>query len=83
MSKVTDIVRFAGDPEVFMFDAAGEPRQRYVRVSLDGAWCVMHPSEGDTYLADAKANDDDSEYVVSDVYLSEREFDALPEFDGF
>lgn len=80
---ITDIVLFAGDPPGVMFDAFGEPRTRHVRVSLDGSHCVMHPSEGDSYLADAKANGDESEYVVADVYLSEREFDDLGEFDGF
>ena len=65
------------------FDALGEPRTRYVRVSLGGNHCVMHPSEGDNYLRDARECGDDSEYTVADVYLSEREFEDLPEHDGF
>lgn len=65
------------------YDAFGAPRTRYVRITLDGCHCIMHPSEGDTYVSDAIANGDNSEYVVSDVYLSEREFDSLGEFDGF
>jgi hypothetical protein len=64
-------------------DAFGEPRTRYVRVSLDGNHCVMRPQEGDTYLADARQNGDDSPYDVADVYLSEREFNDLPEHEGF
>ncbi len=63
-----------------MFDAFGEPRTRYVRVSLHGSHCVMHPSEGDTYLKDAKDAGDDGEYTVVDVYLSEREFEDLGHF---
>jgi hypothetical protein len=70
-------------PNGLPFDAFGEPRTRYVRVSLDGNHCVMHPSEGDRYLQDARDNGDESAYVVADVYLSEREFDDLPEHDGF
>jgi hypothetical protein len=70
-------------PNGLLFDAFGEPRTRYVRVSLDGNHCVMHPSEGDRYLQDARDNGDESAYVVADVYLSEREFDDLPEHDGF
>lgn len=68
-----------------MFDALGEPRTRYVRVTLDGSHCVMHPTEGDRYVQDARGADDDNadRYEVRDVYLSEREFDDLPEFDGF
>ena len=46
------------------FDALGEPRTRYVRVTLNGSHCVMHPSEGDTYLKDARENGDESNYVV-------------------
>ena len=66
-----------------MFDALGEPRTRYVRVSLDGSHCVMHPTEGDRYVQNAVEAGDESAYVVRDVYLSEREFDDLPEFDGW
>lgn len=65
------------------FDALGEPRTRYVRVSLDGNHCVMHPSEGDRYVEDARQAGDESPYVVRDVWLSEREFDDLPEHEGF
>lgn len=64
-----------------MFDAFGAPRTRYVRVTLDSRHCVMRPSEGDTYIEDASACGDN--YIVRDVYLSEREFNDLPEFDGF
>lgn len=81
-----DAVRFAGEvclPNGLMFDALGQPRTRYVRVSLEGNHCIMHPSEGDTYLQDARDCGDDSNYTVADVYLSEREFEDLPEHDGF
>ena len=82
-------VGFAGDmkcqPEGLKFDAFGEPRTRYVRVTLNGSHCVMHPSEGDCYVQDARdSGDPDWErYVVTDVWLSEREFKDLPEHDGF
>lgn len=75
--------KYICQPEGLMFDALGEPRTRYVRVSLDGSHCVMRASEGDTYIEDAKQNDDHSSYVLADIYLSEREFYDLPEFDGF
>ena len=65
------------------FDALGEPRKRYVRVTLDGSHCVMDPIEGDRFLADARAGGDESHYEVRDVWLSEREFDDLPEHEGF
>ena len=61
------------------FDALGEPRTRYVRVTLNGSHCVMHPSEGDCYIEEARnAGDPDWErYIVRDVWLSEREFEDL------
>lgn len=70
-------------PNGVMFDAFGEPRKRYVRVTLGGSHCVMRPQDGDTYVQDAKDDGDDSSYVVADVWLSTREFDDLAEFDGF
>jgi len=72
-------------PEGLKFDAFGEPRTRYVRVTLNGSHCVMHPSEGDCYVQDARdAGDPDWErYIVRDVWLSDREFEDLPEHDGF
>jgi len=72
-----------GCPGARCFDALGELRKRFVRVTLDGSHCVMYPSEGDTYLKEAKDAGDDSAYVVCDVWLSKREFDDLPEHDGF
>ncbi len=71
--------------EGLKFDALGKPRTRYVRVTLNGSHCVMLPSEGDCYVETAR-NDggpDWERYIVRDVWLSEREFDDLPEFDGF
>lgn len=70
-------------PDGLKFDAFGEPRTRYVRVTLNGSHLVMHPSEGDRYVQDARDAGDESEYEVRDVWLSEREFDDLGEFDGF
>jgi hypothetical protein len=72
-------------PEGLKFDAFGEPRTRYVRVTLNRSHCVMHPSDGDCYVEDARnAGDPDWErYIVRDVWLSEREFEDLPEHDGF
>jgi len=77
-----DAVRFAGCMPS-MLDAFGEQRTRYVRVSLGGNHCVRHPSEGDCYLKDARDAGDDGQYTVADVYISEREFEDLPEHNGF
>jgi len=82
-TKHNDFSTDEAQREPYMLDALGERRQRYVRVTLDGQHCVMRPCEGDGYVQVARDNGDDSEYIVSDVYLSEREFEALPEFGGF
>lgn len=67
-------------PNGVMFDYLGNPRKRYTRVSLDGAHLILD----DVQLAEHKANATDAdEYTYSDVYLSQEEADALPEFDGF
>lgn len=85
LSLVAERDRMKVQLEGMMFDALGEPRTRYVRVTLNGGHCVMHPSEGDCYVEDARnAGDPDwDRYVVRDVWLSEREFDDLPEHAGF
>lgn len=75
--------RITAMPYGLIFDAFGELRKRYVRVSLGGNHCVIPPSDGDRYVQDARDAGDESPYVVSDVWLSEREFDDLPEHDGF
>jgi hypothetical protein len=66
-------------PDGALFDALGEPRKRYVRITLDGSHCIDRPDA----VADVIGDDDPQNYTLTDVYLSEREFDDLPEFDGF
>jgi hypothetical protein len=66
-------------PNGVMFDAFGEPRKRYVRVIFDGTTCVVDPVN----VADTIGEDDPKNYVLQDTHLSEREFEDLPEFDGF
>lgn len=67
-------------PEGLMFDAFGNPRVRYVRVTLDGAHLILHPDELEAWKANEENPD---QFTFTDVYLSEEEADALPEFDGF
>ena len=91
IDQLREALRFARGARLQMqieelkFDALGEPRTRYVRVTLNRSHCVMRPSEGDCYIEEARnAGDPDWErYIVRDVWLSEREFDALPEHTGF
>jgi hypothetical protein len=67
-------------PNGVLFDAFGNLRKRFTRVSLDGSHLILD----DVQLAEFKTNDEDpSQYTYTDVYLSQEEADALPEFDGF
>ena len=70
-------------PNGVMFDALGEPRVRYVRVTLDGHHCLVRPEDVADYTAQGSLLEDQPPYILTDTYLSEREFDDLPEFDGF
>lgn len=67
-------------PNGVLFDAFGRDRVRYVRVTLHGSHLILHPNE----LAAWKAGEENpDQFTYTDVYLSEEEADALPEFDGF
>jgi hypothetical protein len=74
-------------PDGVMFDAFRNPRVRYVRVSYDGSHLILTPAEADEWKRDAEASaasvGQTDPHTYSDVYLSEVEADALPEFDGF
>jgi len=62
------------------FDRQGNERKQFVRISLDGTYCIMTPAEGEQFLREAEYPDD---YTVADVWMSQAEFDAMPEFAGF
>jgi len=74
-------------PDGPMFDAFCNPRVRYVRVSFDGSHLILSPVEAEQWKLEAEASaasiGQTDPHSYSDVYLSEVEADALPEFDGF
>lgn len=74
-------------PDGFMFDAFCNPRVRYVRVSYDGQHLILSLPEVEAWKMEAEAAaaslGQTDPHTYSDVYLSEEEADALPEFDGF
>ncbi len=61
------------------WDALFGRRTRYARVELDGSWVICPPEEVEAYID----GDDRGEYVVTYLHLTQRQFDALPEFEGF
>jgi hypothetical protein len=74
-------------PNGAMFDAFGNPRVRYVRVSFDGSHMILSTAEEAAWKMEAEAAaasiGQTDPHAYSDVYLSDVEADALPEFDGF
>lgn len=54
-------------------------RLRFTRVEYDGGWVLCPPEDAEAYI-DPEHRD---EYRVTDVYMTQRQFDALPEFQGF
>jgi hypothetical protein len=74
-------------PDGVMFDAFGNPRKRFVRVSYNGAHAILSTVEIAAWKMEAEAAAASigrtDPHTYSDVYLSEEEADALPEFDGF
>lgn len=53
-------------------------KEMFVRVELDGSWCVMEPCEAHEMVSDTS-----EEYKTEYVYLTRDQFNSLPEFEGF
>lgn len=54
--------------------------RRFVRIEHFGSFCICSPENVGDWIADA---DDPSEYKITDVWMTQKEFDDLPEFKGF
>ena len=55
-----------------------------VRVEGGGFYIEESADKGIANLVDVmKDAEDDSEYIISVVYMTDAEYKALPEFDGF
>lgn len=65
-----------------LFDLAVDrlTRREYIRLIHDGTPCIMTPGDACDTLQDA---DDPKVYKVESVYLTNRQFRALPEFLGW
>lgn len=58
-------------------------RKRYVRVEHeDGGWFVAYPKEAKALVQFADPGDEGA-FTLTDVYMTRKQFEALPEFDGF
>jgi hypothetical protein len=54
-------------------------KRRYVRLRLgdSGPSCIVHPPEAEAMMRD------DADLTASDVWMTQAEFEALPDFGGF
>lgn len=59
------------------FQGPQHDKRRYVKLKHDGASVILDPAEVTDFM---DGNDD---YEVEDVWMSDAEYEALPEFQGF
>lgn len=57
-------------------------KHRYKRVSYDGSSFICKPDEVEE-LTRLDGCDDDMQYQVSDIWMTDDEYERLPEFEGF
>lgn len=57
--------------------------ERFVRVGLDGQWCVMEPGDAIDFMDDVKYDDDAERYIYEDIYITRDQYNSLPEMEGF
>jgi hypothetical protein len=56
-------------------------RKRYVRLEYDGNVCIVEPDDVDDMIED---HDPDADPIKqSDVWMTAKEFEDLPEFEGW
>ncbi len=81
MESNADRFRFAGWPEPRR-TSADEPSKRqkirFVKITYDKSSCVVRPNE-----VPAMTEDGIEGHTLTDVWMSEAEFEALPEFQGW
>jgi hypothetical protein len=54
--------------------------KKFIKVSYDGSFYITTMNEVEGIIVEC---DDDHEYSYSEVWMTQEEFDSLPEFDGF
>lgn len=52
----------------------------FVSLELDGVACIFSPGDAEQFLADA---DDASEYTIKNLQLTQDQYEAMPEFEGY
>lgn len=55
-------------------------RREFVKITYDGSWVIVMPGDEQAFVDEA---DDPSEYNIERVRMTMRQFEALPDFNGF
>lgn len=51
---------------------------QFKKIEYDGSYFIDTPSNAEAYLNESEEN-----YIVSDIYVTQDQFDKLEEFQGF
>lgn len=52
-------------------------KKRFLKLTVDGTSCICEPDEA------ADMMDDPTQYTVSEVWMTQKQYDKLPEFEGW
>lgn len=63
-----------------LWDALFGRIETFYRVELDGAWCMVEKRDMWEFTLTAPSGD---VYTITEVRMTRRQFDNLPEFSGF
>lgn len=53
-------------------------KKRFVKITFDGASCICRPEEVKDMLDDSLTG-----HAISDTWMTEDEYEAMPEFQGW
>lgn len=59
--------------------AAARDKKRFARMTVDRVSCICEPNE----VKDMFTGDDMDGCTLTDVWMTQAEYDALPEFEGW
>jgi len=62
------------------WDALFGRRETFVRIEVDGSWCICEPHDVPDMRDGAEG---DATYIVTEVRMTRRQFERLPEFEGW
>lgn len=54
-------------------------KRRYVKLEYDNQYVTMPPSSAIDWISDSE----DATYLMSEVWMTEAQYNKLPEFEGF